>query len=315
MDKRASFIAARFGLGEPTGDLRTAHRGAVGQIYRLPTTNGSFAVKELFWSAAEADVVREAQFRDAAVRHGIRAPENLRTVDGSYLAQLPAEMGGKYVRVYTWVDSVGENGPETGKWLAGTLGRLHAIDRPSDAEVDPWYWKPPSEAEFAELIDRSERANGSWTAELRAARPKMLELASLVSEPDPRRVIVCHRDMQAQNVLRTAAGRVLVDWDDVGPAPPDWELAALLCRYGRDAVGDLLDAYRVAGGTAAISALDQFTWVVAAPLNYVRAQVEVALDTTGSMREFAVQELDRALPGLPTVADLADVREIAANRG
>jgi Ser/Thr protein kinase RdoA (MazF antagonist) len=319
-DQRASFVAQRFGLPEPTDELRPAHRGAVGQIYCLQTAAARFAVKEFFWSAAEADIVRETQFRDVAVRHGVRAAENLRTTDGAYLARFPDEMGGKYVRVYTWVNGVQETGPEVGIWLAGMLGRLHAIGYPAEGEVDPWYWKPPTEAEIAELIERSERANGSWSADLRNARPRMLELAALVSDIDRSRLIMCHRDMQAQNVLRTDEGRVLVDWDDVGPALPDWELAAFLRTQSRAAestaiVGDLVAAYRTGGGTATISSLDQFTWLIASPLNYVKAQVEVAVDTTGSMREFAVRELDRALAGLPTVAELTELQKVAARHG
>lgn len=317
MDERAAFVAAQFRLPRPTGELRTAHRGAMGQIFCLPTVDGSFAVKELFWSVAEADVVREVQFRDAAARHGVPTPASLRTADGSYVAQLPAELGGKYVRVYTWVDGVPDSGTEVGTWIAGVLGTLHAIGHPSTGEIDDWYRKPPTAVGFAELIDRGERANALWTSRLRDAQPRILELISAVCAVDPDRVIMCHRDIQPQNVLRTKDGPVLVDWDDAGPAAPDWELATVLHRWVRDnggnvIVGDLLDAYYAAGGTATISSIDQFTWVISASLNYLKAQVEVALDATGSMREFAERELGRILPALPTVAELAELQEVAA---
>ncbi|HEY9291314.1 MAG TPA: hypothetical protein VIP98_08560 [Microlunatus sp.] len=58
----------------------------MGRIWRLETSDGPYAVKELHWardvSAEEAAVARQVAFCETARAAGVTAPANLRTTNG-----------------------------------------------------------------------------------------------------------------------------------------------------------------------------------------------------------------------------------------
>ena len=63
----ASEIAGRFVLGaEPVLSARPVARGKQGQVWRLDTAAGRWAVKEPLWPTAEAQVSKAAAFQEAA---------------------------------------------------------------------------------------------------------------------------------------------------------------------------------------------------------------------------------------------------------
>lgn len=77
----------------------------------------------------------------------------------------------------------------------------------------------------------------------------------------------CHRDLFADNVLRTPAGSLcVIDWENSGLADPTQELGLVLFEYscGRaDRARDLYRAYRRAGGPGFIERPGNFSMVVA----------------------------------------------------
>ena len=77
---------------------------------------------------------------------------------------------------------------------------------------------------------------------------------------------------------------MVLDWDDVGPAGPERELARLLVEWhvhdgllDRAAAERSLAAYQAAGGTC-LRGEQSFGMLIATRLNFLRAQANVALD-------------------------------------
>src|SRR5439155_24923856 len=78
----ASFIADRYALGDRAMLTGPVARGELGQVWRLITSNGTWAVKEPFEPKSEADSREEAQIQEIARDAGIPAPRVLRSADG-----------------------------------------------------------------------------------------------------------------------------------------------------------------------------------------------------------------------------------------
>jgi Ser/Thr protein kinase RdoA (MazF antagonist) len=126
-------------MTSPRASITRVARGAVGQIWRLDLGDESYAVKELFWGADEQAVRTEAALTAQLAAAGIRLPGSLPARDGRFLARLPGDLGGGWLRLYRWVDGVPIDpaGPDPAGRVGDLLGRLHARAVPPRGEPDP----------------------------------------------------------------------------------------------------------------------------------------------------------------------------------
>lgn len=319
----AGYLSQRFQLGSVVGRLSPVARGAMGRIWRLTVSGHHYAVKELFWTADEDAVSREAAFRDAAAAAGIASPQNLRTDDGRYICTLPSDLGGGAVRMFTWVDGspTDRDDPGLPQWVGHTLGLLHGLRHPCDGlAADPWYDQVPNPGRWAEVLAAAEATKQPWAAALAERVPLLQSLTSHVTRVDSTALVYSHLDFQPQNVLTDRSGqRVLLDWEDAGPGMPDRVLAAVLCDWsiheGAVDAGrarQILQAYWRAGGHASLTSLESFTAVLAGYINYIDAQASVSLDSTQTahMRSHATHELHRFLADPPRVDLFRELLEI-----
>lgn len=304
-------VVAGFGLPGTAAGMAPVAAGEMGRIWRLDTTSGPYAVKELFWGSDEETVRREVALRDAAAAAGIRAPANIAGPDGTYLRD--------GLRCYEWIDGAPMRPDEPGRaeWLGRTLARLHCLrppveERPRDPEQD-WYDTAPAASEW----DRLAAADRPWAAAVREARPRLQEIAALLAGP-AEETIFSHRDLQAQNVLIDGDGPVLLDWEDAGPIAPDQALAGALwgwhVRPDIDAAGiaATMRAYRDAGGPARLDGIESFGTIAAATLNFIVAQADRALDDQlpDDLRRTAEDRIPLLLADLPAPQRFSDVLTI-----
>ena len=75
-------------------------RGEVGQVWRLTTSGGEWAVKETFEPPPLGEVDDHAAFQELVAATGVRVPIVRRTPAGAVMA----DVHGVLVRVYSWVD-------------------------------------------------------------------------------------------------------------------------------------------------------------------------------------------------------------------
>ena len=289
-----------FGLEGVPRRLTPISRGGNGQVWRLDLDGPgpSFAVKELFAGGDEQRVVAEVEFRDLAVAAGIRAPQNLRTVDGRYLAQV----GGAVVRVSSWVDGREPRPDDPGvpEWLGRTLATLHTLGHPFDPDQAPTDPPIPDLATWLDLADLGTAAGQPWATTLARAAPGLAGLGARTQPVDPNRLVFSHHDVQPSNVLFDPKTQqfVLLDWDGAGPIDPGRELASRLYtwhvwddQFHTQDARRTLRAYRAAGGHAAIGAAEAYGGIPDA-LGYIENQARASLNDTlpAAMREHSARE-------------------------
>ncbi|WP_327001591.1 phosphotransferase [Dactylosporangium sp. NBC_01737] len=276
--------------------LSAGPRGALGQIWRV---NDVFALKEIFRRPpSEAAVDAELRFCALASAAGVRLPLSHPDRDGRYLHRTP---GGTWLRLYDWIDlrPVDPAAPSTPDQLGTLLARLHRCAPPTPPDGDTWYEEFP--------------AADHWPAHAE----RIAALPDLCAPADPADLIVCHRDLHPENVLAAPdGGLVVVDWDCLGPAAPQRELARMLFDWycdgpalDLDAMCALYAAYVRAGGPGRITDPADFTALLASRLNFLLVQLRIAVDpaTEPRHRAWADREIDEGLRILPTARQLTDV--------
>jgi hypothetical protein len=248
----AQTVADAFGLGHAASLSDPVARGEIGEIRRLETDRGVWAVKRELepWDDPD-DAERVSAFHRACWEAGVPSPEPLVAQDGRF----SADADGELVRVYTWVDL---EDPDTGldpEEVGALLARLHAVPAPPDGPVDEWFEAPIGEREWKGVLKASRAAGAPYVERLADVLPHLIAVESLLTPMA--RLQTCHLDLWSDNLRRTATGELcLIDFDNCGPADPSRELAMVLFEFGRadpERWRALDTAYRDAGGPGRVT--------------------------------------------------------------
>ncbi len=259
----AGELASRFALGGAARlSRRPVARGKQGEVWRLDTTDGRWAVKVPFAGVTEDEVNLAAEFQEAAYRAGVPTPQLRRSTEGRVFA----EVRGRAVRVYEWIDLCAPDRHIDPAAVGAIVAALHRV-APSrqPGPLHPWYGEPVGAARWDELLRQLEEAGAPFAARLAGHRDELVALESWLEPPETLRT--CHRDLWADNVLATPAGDLcVIDWENSGSADPRQEFACVLFEFARDDPGrvrSLTDAYLEAGGPARVERRGHFSMLIA----------------------------------------------------
>ena len=282
-------VAETYDLGEQRGAPTVAARGELGRIWRLETTSGTWAVKELLRfdpAGVESAARRDVAFQRAAIEAGIPMPRPVvsRTGDVTTVVR-SAEGSSKRVRVYTWLDLATRETVVDRSEVAAILGRLHALGLVDDRPVDRWYRVPPAPDRWPLLLGEARSQGAPWRHALADLVPIVVATLDAIPAVPIRSAITCHLDFNPENVLVDRNGHtVVVDWENSGASTPEQELASTVAEFVEDPseTPDFLAAYTAAGGTGRLVDRSSFRMTVVVQANLVEtyARLALALDST-----------------------------------
>jgi aminoglycoside phosphotransferase (APT) family kinase protein len=162
------------------------------------------------------------------------------------------------VRVHHWVDGKpagpGPVSMDTARWAGQALAILHGLRiRPRDRSLFP---VPSTDTarRWPELAEAAQRSGVAWADLLTAAATAVPLIAELVTSAGhrPGQEVITHGDIDQKNLISTAHGPVLCDWDLAFPLVPRRELAdvalSLGCWEDFAVSREVLRSYRQAGG-------------------------------------------------------------------
>jgi hypothetical protein len=282
-----------FDLGTGTAPPVRLAGGSSAERWLLTTDRGRWMVKV---TAAPQEWERHQMrvsgvLERAAYRTGVPMPEPVAPRGAAIGYWAPAGESGKWTRVTRWVDGAppGSADPALAAWLGRTVAAIERLDLPADPTADAAYPLHPvpdwrhwlDEAVPAGVLDgRQARILASAVRDATA----LMEAALAEARPAFR---LAHRDVNRRNILVTAPGPVLLDFDYAGPEVPWWELVhhafdLASPRLGHEApradlVRAAVAAHQDAGGTPGPASPDAFAGLVHAVLNATAYHLWLAL--------------------------------------
>lgn len=242
----AQSVADAFGLGVATSLSAPVARGELGEIRRLETDLGTFAVKQALESGSIAEAETSTSYHRVCWEAGLPTPEPLRTTAGGFTAQLD----GEHVRAYAWVD-LADPDPALDPAAVGSLvAQLHQVRHAwPTCEIDPWFEAPIGRVEWNRVLDASRAAGAPHADRLAELLPELLRVEEILTPMRP--LQTCHLDLWADNLRRSDGRPVVIDFDNAGPGDPAREIAMVIVEFGRgeaERQRTLYDAYLAAGG-------------------------------------------------------------------
>jgi Ser/Thr protein kinase RdoA (MazF antagonist) len=302
----AALVAERFGLSAPLRDLSAVARGEQGQVWRLDTDSGSFAIKESFEPQEEDEAAADVAFQEAVLAQAtISMPRPIRTTSGSVLATL----AGHRFRVYEWIDLLPTDHSFDAGVVGETIAAIHRVRHTPARPLHPWYTEPVGESTWHDLSRRVTSSRAPFADGFAAHVPTIIALEALL---EPRQNLQnCHRDLFADNILPMAQGGIcVIDWENCGLEDPSQELGVVMFDFtlgNPQRSRQLHDAYVDAGGPGRLSDRGAFSMLIAQFGHFYEAAAREWLDSESSEedRKHAISRFDE-LFATPLTLDRID---------
>jgi Ser/Thr protein kinase RdoA (MazF antagonist) len=248
-------IAERFGLGRLVGEPVEAATGWGGRnrVWRLDTMEGTFAVKDTIEELLPADPGESLRIERCAFEGGVPAAVPLPSTTGASYEPLD----GRWYRCHRWIDGTAKQNEETttndARQMGAVVAQLHRLAVP----VVPLQEQPASpfgRSHWRRLAGR--RPEATWARLIRDDLDAIVRADAFAASAGDACEVGSHRDLNAHNVLFTAHGLVLIDWDAAGPISISYErgMTATLWaqreqgRLDLEAATPFLCGYQDAGG-------------------------------------------------------------------
>ncbi|MFI5777517.1 phosphotransferase [Nocardia sp. NPDC051570] len=275
-------VMHEYPIGARVLELTLAGRGSMGQVWRLVTEIGSWAVK-LLHEPPDPDLLDNEMALLTRATSITRSIPLLTSTGSSVLA---VDQG--HVRVAAWLEGEHPARPsEVATRVGALLARLHKIDAPYRVAFPAWYNELPTAVQWSDLVDRFSAVSPQCADMLRAAAARLGALGE-IPRPPMTDLISCHRDIKPANILvrGDSSDLVVLDWENAGAATPSRELASVIMHWSRwwtpqrDAAiaRAIHEGYHAAGGRGQLSTLEDFGLYITEAGNhlYVVALAELA---------------------------------------
>ena len=172
------------------------------------------------------------------------------------------------------------------EWLGRTMAMVHQL-QPLDQVGLPDWWRAAirPRSDWEEWFTEARQRGEPWADRAWERLPRILELTARIEEvcetaPD---LVMTHGDFKSHNLLMTASGPVLIDWDSVRADSAALEAGRMAHMFG----AKTLDAYVAAGGDITWAGNDLNLSVVRNQLQGIFERILVLLDRIPAPRWMA----------------------------
>lgn len=317
-------LCTLFMLGEPLHGPQAIQGGLLHRLWRLQTSHGIFAVKQL-----NPAIMRKPDIRDdyrlteriaaAMAVQGVPAAVALK---GEGDGETVQEIGGATFMVYHWIDGetlpIKAVAPERTRLIGTIMARMHSLPQ-QFPELTPHSWEQFSEDEWDMLTFQASDRDIPWTQQVRNALPLLNEWSRLDAEANTilrRTSVMSHRDLDQKNVLwRDISSPVVIDWEAAGLTNPTMDVVGVALSWSgqnvqppqEDSFNALLESYVSAGGIIHDSGIVTMYGVIGNWLGWLLFNMH------RSLGESVNSEEERLLGIRETSSTLSTLRALAAN--
>ncbi|MER7246037.1 phosphotransferase [Kribbella sp. NPDC000426] len=280
-------ITKAFGLGRSVQPLTPVQHTSF-ETWRLRTATADYLVKRLWglddppwWTHIEQGMALEA----AALAQGLPIAQPIEPRDPAFgYAARVHDFG--TVRLYDWIEHrTLQPADDVAAWLGRVAARLHGL-MPLTGVQPEWRWWgvfPRDRWEEWATLGRSQ--DKPWAAALSQKVGFFDELgqsirAAFTSADDQ---VLSHGDLEPYNVLVSADGPILIDWESVACESATLEISRAALSFGGDnpaRISRILQEYVDAGGVLAPIGDDLFLRKISLRLCHLaeRLDVEVGME-------------------------------------
>ena len=264
-------LCSRLAIGRPSQGVARVFGGLHHTMWRLDTSLGTYAVKQLSADTDldDADIVDHYNVTEAIAeafyRRGIPAIY-ARKANAQYL-QIIGNVG--YL-THPWTSAVALDLKRISErhalQVAGLLARMHRADIFIPNLQEPQLEVHPEEKIF-DLVHRASEAGLAIARPLREQLPAFLNIVDCHQRAIQilqQHTVISHGDLDQKNVLWDVQGRpFLIDWECARKLNPTFEImlealdwSGIASRFNPELFGKILSAYEAAGGVVEPAAIE-----------------------------------------------------------
>ena len=319
---QAARLCATCNLGDLLMEPRAVVGGLLHRMWRLTTTRGSFAIKQLNPAIMRKPGIQyeyrvSEAIAQAMAEQGIPAIAALNSTNGPL-----QEIDDMFLMVYPWIEgetlSSAPVEPDRASQIGAILARMHALALHLP-EVAPLEWKHFHSDDWDILTFQASELGLPWAYSVRAALPMLLQWTQRYQDAGEKlmqRLVVSQRDLDQKNVIwHTPTAPKIIDWEAAGLINPTMELVSVALSWsglatgvpGKDVFMTLINAYIQAGGTLQNTSMDALHGLLGTWLGWL------LFNMRRSLGESISSEDERQLGIRETVNTLAILRSLATH--
>ncbi len=318
-------LCALFQIGEPKFLPQAVQGGMLHRLWRLHTSRGVFAVKQL-----NPVIMRRVGIRDE-YRLTERISEAMAVRGVPAVVALKEESNGDTVQeiddatyiVYNWIEgetlSIQPVEPVRTQLIGSILGHMHSLGRQEFPELELSEWEPFSEDEWDMLTFQASDRDIPWAQQVRNALPLLIEWSTLATGANNilrHTSVISHRDLDQKNVIwRDTNTPVVIDWEAAGLTNPTMDVVGAALSWSgqnvqpprEESFHKLLEGYVSSGGAIHDSGIVALHGVIGNWLAWLLFNMH------RSLGESVNSEEERLLGVRETTRTLSTLRALATN--
>lgn len=321
-------LCAVFGLGEPIYTPQAVQGGMLHRLWRLHTSHGVFAIKQL-----NPVIMRKVGIRNAyrlteriAEAMSVRGVPAIVALKGEGDGGTVQEIGDITCIVYDWIEgetlSIQAVEPERTLLMGVILAHMHGLSQQDFPELEPHDQESFPEDEWDMLTFQASDRDIPWTQQVRNALPLLVEWSKLATEADKilrQTSVISHRDLDQKNVMwRNATSPVVIDWEAAGLTNPTMDVVGTALYWSGQTVQPpreesfhaLLEGYIQAGGVLHDPGIVALHGVIGNWLGWLLFNMHRSLGESVNSeeeRQLGVRETTRTLSTLRALSTNAEV--------